>query len=167
MTYRDGTSEPALRHTETRLREHLERAQADRGRRQRPVGGFDSLYRPVTEPEWRVQERLLMHRLVNTLRAERDLAPVPLHEIRLVEDALAGRVDYTQRLVEVLARSAHGLPDDLLLPPDPGAPEGEGDGAWGDTYLSLGATTRVVVVMLVLAMILLGLLHLGRALLAA
>lgn len=107
-----------------------------------------------------------MHRLVNTHRAERDLAPVPLHEIRLVEDALAGRVDYTQRLVEVLARSAHGLPDDLLLPPDPGLAEDDADGPWGDTYLSLGATTRVVVVMLVLAASLLGVLYLGRALLA-
>lgn len=110
MTYRTGTRDPALRFTEQRLREHLARAQADRGLRLLQVGGFDDMDRPTLEPQWRVHERLLLHGLVNDYRRQRGLPAVHLREIRVVEDALAGRVDYTDRIVEVLARLAHGIP---------------------------------------------------------
>lgn len=111
MTYRTGTRDPALRQTEQRLREHLERAQSDRGRHQEHATGYDSLDRPIREVAWRVNERNLMFRLVNGYRKQRGLHGVDMRQIRLVEDALVGRVDYTPRLVEALARLAHGLPD--------------------------------------------------------
>jgi hypothetical protein len=159
VTFRDGTPDPALRHTENRLREHLVRAQADRGRRgEHNVTGYDQMDRPINEPAWRVHERNLMFTLVNQYRGDRGLNPVQMREVRMVEDALAGRADYTQRLVEVLARSAHGLPDDHLLPADPGPPEDYGDGPWGDTHLSLGAAARVVAAMAAVMVVLLSVL---------
>lgn len=111
MTYRDGTTDPALRHTERRLREHLDRAQAERGQRQRTVSAIDSMDRPTLEPEWLVHERHLMFSLVNDYRAQRGHAPVRLRNIRVIEDSLVGRVDRSERLVEALARLVHNLPN--------------------------------------------------------
>lgn len=121
MTSRTDTPDPALRHTEQRLREHLERAQADRGRRgSHLVTGYDSLDRPVHEPAWLVHEHILMFGLANQYRADRALPAVSWREFRLVPDARDGRVDSSDRLVEALARMVHGVPWREVSPAEPG-----------------------------------------------
>jgi hypothetical protein len=84
-----------------RLRATLAAAQAERHRRPDLIDGPDG-----PECEWTAYERGRMHEMVNAIRADRGLRPVPVEAIVRVERQAVGHSDYSRKFALYCAELA-------------------------------------------------------------
>jgi hypothetical protein len=83
------------------LRATLAAAQEERHMRSDLIDGPDG-----PECEWATYERARMHEIVNAIRAERGLAPVPVADVVRVERLAVGHSDYSLKFAFYCAELA-------------------------------------------------------------